>query len=263
MLGTSVAAALALAACTSSSADGPGVRLPPEGARFDYQLGGAYPPPPGVTVVVRDVGEDRPEDGYAVCYVNAFQTQPGEDGADDLVLRTGGEVVTDPAWPDEAVLDLTSTDARRRVVERATRLVDACAARGYDAVELDNLDVASRSRGAFALAEATAVATDVVAHAHALGLAVAQKNTPELGAAGRDDVGFDLAIAEQCDRWEECAAYTDVYDVVLDVEYAHDLRGTADEVCTRATESADGATTIVRDLDLVPAGEPGHVLRTC
>lgn len=236
---------------------------PPAGVAFDYQLGGAYPPPDGVGVVVRDVTADPPDDGYAICYVNAFQTQPGEQGAGDLVLRADGEPVVDPGWPDEAVLDLTSAAARSRVVERATALVDACAEAGYDAVELDNLDVASRSGGAFTLDDAVAVATEVVAHAHGRGLAAAQKNTPELGAAGPDDVGFDLAIAEQCDRYDECDAYTDAYDVVLDVEYAHDLRGTPDEVCARAGSRDGGLATVVRDLDLVPAGEPGHVLRLC
>ncbi|WP_199422998.1 endo alpha-1,4 polygalactosaminidase [Actinotalea solisilvae] len=259
-LAAGLATVLALGACGPVPESSGTVTLPQAGATFDYQLGGAYPPPAGVAVVVRDSSADPPDDGYAICYVNAFQTQPGERGVDDLVLREEGAPVTDPAWPDEAVLDLTTADARRRVVARARTLVEACAGRGYDAVELDNLDVATRSRGAFTLAEATAVATDVVAHAHALGLAAARKNTPELGAGGRDDVGFDLAIAEQCDRWDECAAYTDVYDVVLDVEYAHDLRGTADDVCARAV---DGPTTIVRDLDLVPAGGPGYVLVTC
>ena len=47
-----------LAACgsssrtaTSSPASTDGLRLPPRHAGFDYQIGGAYPPPPGVRVV--------------------------------------------------------------------------------------------------------------------------------------------------------------------------------------------------------------------
>ena len=44
------------------------VALPPVNARFDYQIGGAYPLPAGVTVVSRD-WRDAPAGDYAVCYV--------------------------------------------------------------------------------------------------------------------------------------------------------------------------------------------------
>jgi len=41
------------------------------------------------------------------------------------------------------------------------------------------------------------------------GLAIAQKNTAELGATGR--AGFDLAIAEECYANRECGEYTRPY----------------------------------------------------
>jgi len=44
------------------------VALPPVNAGFDYQIGGAYPLPAGVTVVSRD-WRDAPAGDYAVCYV--------------------------------------------------------------------------------------------------------------------------------------------------------------------------------------------------
>ncbi|MEU3955806.1 endo alpha-1,4 polygalactosaminidase, partial [Streptomyces achromogenes] len=74
----------ALAGCASGDRDEDGsgrpaaVRLPPKGAGFDYQIGGAYPPPKGVRVVSRD-RSDSPAPGlYNICYVNAFQAQPAE-----------------------------------------------------------------------------------------------------------------------------------------------------------------------------------------
>ena len=54
MLVALIGTALLLAGC---SADGVG--LPPGGSRFDYQLGGGYPPAAGVELVVRD-REDVP-----------------------------------------------------------------------------------------------------------------------------------------------------------------------------------------------------------
>ena len=51
------------------------VTPPPVHARVDYQLGGGYPPPAGVTVVTRDMTERPARGTYGICYVNAFQTQ--------------------------------------------------------------------------------------------------------------------------------------------------------------------------------------------
>ncbi|WP_344980056.1 hypothetical protein [Streptosporangium fragile] len=57
-----VVAALAAALVTSlyappSTASAAAVTLPPAHAGFDYQIGGAYPPPTGVRVVSRDRGD--------------------------------------------------------------------------------------------------------------------------------------------------------------------------------------------------------------
>src|SRR4051794_3285424 len=78
------------------------VTPPPSGADVDYQLGGVRPVPARVGIVVRD-REARPVPGrYNVCYVNGFQTQPGERpvwrGHADLVLRDHGRPVVDEAW---------------------------------------------------------------------------------------------------------------------------------------------------------------------
>ena len=75
------------------SAEAAGFALPPANGGYDSQLGGAYPPAAGVTVVSRD-REEAPAAGlYSICYVNAFQTQAHEAGwwkqnHDRLLLRT-------------------------------------------------------------------------------------------------------------------------------------------------------------------------------
>ena len=240
--------------------------LPPAGARFDYQLGGSYPPPAGADVVVRDSTEAPPATGYAVCYVNGFQTQPDERAwwlaeHPDLVLQDSGGPVADPAWPDEALLDTSTAPKRERIAAVLSDVVVACADAGYDAVELDNLDSFTRSAGRLDEAGALDLAARLVAVAHARGLAVAQKNTAELGTRGRDVAGFDLVVAEECQRWDECAAYTDVYGTaVLDIEYADDLRGSLEQVCA---DPQTPVSTILRDRDLVPAGNPAYVYQHC
>jgi hypothetical protein len=252
-------------ASPSGAATADGVVLPPAGARFDYQLGGASPVPDGATVVARDSTDEPAAGAYGICYVNGFQTQPGVEWPDELLVQDAdGEPLVDPGWPDEHLFDLSTETTRRAVAERQAATIDGCAASGQQAVEFDNLDSWTRSDGAFDEDDAVAFASLLVARAHAAGLATAQKNTAELGTRGRDEVGYDFAVTEECDRYDECDAFTDVYGaLVFDVEYTDDLRGTVEQVCARVTELDPAPSTIVRDRDLVPADDPAHAYTAC
>jgi hypothetical protein len=100
-----------------------------------------------------------------------------------------------------------------------------------------------------------------VARAHADGLAAGQKNTVELGSRGRDEIGFDFAVAEECYRYDECAGYTKVYGArVIDIEYTDDLRGTFAQACAAASTPA---MTILRDVDLVTPASKQYAYRRC
>src|SRR3954451_16443 len=61
---------------TSAAQANSALRLPDPHAGFDYQLGGGYTPPPGVSIVGRDRTDKPAGAGYDICYVNGFQTQP-------------------------------------------------------------------------------------------------------------------------------------------------------------------------------------------
>ncbi|GIG34841.1 endo alpha-1,4 polygalactosaminidase [Cellulomonas pakistanensis] len=237
---------------------------PPEGAVVDYQLGGGYPPADGVGGVVRDV-TDEPEPGlWSACYVNGFQTQPGDRDrwlADhpDLVLRDdGGDPVVDEGWPDELLLDTSTPGNRSALAEIVGEQVRACAERGFDAVELDNLDSWTRSGGRLDEDGALDLAARLVAVAHDAGLAAGQKNTPQLGTRGRDEAGYDFAVAEECAQYDECAAYTEVYGAaVLDVEY------TDEGFAAACADPARPASTVLRDRDLSLPGEAAYVYAAC
>jgi hypothetical protein len=265
-----VAAMLTVTGCAGE--DGPGdsgptnpgagtpataVTLPPEGTGFDYQLGGAYSPPEGTGIVVRD-STAEPEPGiYSVCDVNGFQTQPGEEEEwDDLVLVVDGEAVVDPDWPDEVLLDSGSETQRQEIAERLAPVITGCAEAGFDAVEFDNLDSYTRSRGALTLEDNLELARLLGDEARNLGLAVAQKNTPEAGAQSADL--FDFAITEDCGAFDECDAYSDAYAVVLDIEYA-----TGEEFADLCAAGAVPATAIRRDLGLVAASAEGYEFERC
>ncbi|MEU3556955.1 endo alpha-1,4 polygalactosaminidase [Streptomyces fragilis] len=258
----------AAAGCTTAADDtgrntAPGkTALPRAGVDFDYQLGGPYTPPDTVGAVVRDRTE-RPVPGlYNVCYVNAFQAQPDALGwwrkhHPELLLRDAdGEPVVDRDW-DEVLLDTSTADGRRRLAEIVGGWVDGCAAAGYQAVEPDNLDSYERSDGLLTAADNLAFAELVARRAHSAGLAVAQKNTVALAPEARE-LGFDFAVAEECGQYDECGAYADAYDDrVLVVEYRPSGFAAACE------EWGGRLSVVLRDLDLVPAGEDGYVRRTC
>ncbi|WP_235038022.1 endo alpha-1,4 polygalactosaminidase [Microbacterium sp. 18062] len=248
---------------TQAPADAPRVVLPPSGALPDYQLGGAYDPDPRAGIVVRDRTERPVPDVYSICYVNGFQTQPGErdDWPDDLVLRRDGADVVDPEWPDEALLDTGTDAARAAIAQRVGGWIQGCAQAGFDGVEFDNLDSYTRSEGALSLEDNLELARLLVQVAHTEGLAAAQKNAAEDAARLHRDAGFDVAIAEECAAYEECPAYTQVYgEQVVAIEYTDNERRPFEAVCA---DDATPRSVVLRDRDLVTPADEDYVLEWC
>ncbi|MFE3030674.1 endo alpha-1,4 polygalactosaminidase [Streptomyces canus] len=243
----------------TSSASPVSVTLPPRHVPWDYQIGGAYPPAAGVRVVSRSY-DDAPAAGlYNICNINAFQVESDEerDWDADLLLRGGdGKKVRDTDW-DETVLDIRTAAKRERIAARLDTWIDTCAAKGYQAVEPDNYDSFTRFPSYLEAAQAEALMKRLVAHAHAKGLAVAQKNTAEL-VSDRASLGLDFAIVEECAEYDECGTFADAFDGhVLVVEYTK--KGLA-----RACATWSSTLGVVRrDADVVPEGADGFLRETC
>ncbi|MEU9890876.1 endo alpha-1,4 polygalactosaminidase [Sphaerisporangium sp. NPDC051011] len=254
-----LAAALLAPLLATPAASAATVTLPPAHAGFDYQIGGAYTPPAGVTVVSRDRTASPAAGLYNICYVNAFQVQPGEQGTwdSDLLLRdANGNVVIDPGW-GEALLDLRTDAKRQRIAAKVNGWIDGCKSKGFQAVEPDNYDSYSRSKNLLTTANAQAYIKLLSAHAHGQGLAIAQKNTVEL-AGSRVANGLDFAVAEECGYYKECGDYTSAFgNNVIVIEY--NATG-----LSRACSGWGSTLSIVRrDLDVSPIGSGGYVRRTC
>lgn len=276
---------LTLTACQSTSAAGEAtasdgdrgsasvevtdVTLPPVSGRFDYQLGAAYELDGGLDVVVRDATAE-PAGAYDVCYVNGFQTQPGQadlwlDGNEDLLLHdAAGELVVDPDWPDEYVLDPSTPERRDRILGILGPVLTGCADAGFDAVEIDNLDTWTRftdpDTGLIEQADALALAGSYVDLAHEAGLAIGQKNAAEATTEGRG-LGFDFAVTEECAAYDECGAYTGVYgEHVLQIEYTDNLPDGFDAVCADPDRAP---LTVLRDRDLVGPEDAAYVYEQC
>lgn len=236
---------------------------PPANASFDYQIGGAYQPPAGVTVVSRDRGASPAAGLYNICYINAFQAQPEEaswwkaNHPDLLLHDASGQLVVDSGW-NEILLDI-STDAKRTALMGIVGgWVDGCASKGFLGVEPDNLDSWTRSKGLLTQPEAIAYAKLLVAYAHGKNLAVAQKNTLELGSAGTTQIGFDFAIAEQCADYDECQGYTATYgNHVIVIEYSQSQ-------FTKACNAYGSTLSIVlRDVDVTTPGSGSYAFKSC
>ena len=250
--------------------------LPPANGKFDYQIGGDYPLPPGVGVVSRDwFAGSAPAGAYGICYVNAFQTQANEpdvnrpDEKDNwpphLVLTALGD---DPNWDGEYLIDLSTAEKRTAAAAWVQPMTQACAEKGFQAVEFDNLDSWTRFQDSpvaaqppFGRAEAVAYAALLVADAHALGLAAAQKNTAELSVAeARTQIGFDFAIAEECGRWKECGRYRANYgNLVYVIEYRKkDFKRDCQNKKLRRNLSI-----VLRDINVTQPGSGTYKYRAC
>jgi hypothetical protein len=257
------AGAVVVAACGAGDPPGTAVRLPPAGTELDYQLGTAYGFPSATAgIVVRDRTAEPDAGQYSICYLNAFQTQPGEAAAwieehPELVLRDGsGTLVVDPEWPDEMILDIGTGANRSALAAIVGGWIDGCAADGFDAVEIDNLDTSARFPGLVDSDDAIAYAALLTGRAHTVGLAIGQKNAAEL-VPERARTGFDFAVVEQCNEFDECDAFVDGYgEHVLVIEY--DERA-FEAGCERYPE----LSIVLRDLDLVGPDDPAYVRRTC
>lgn len=242
------------------------VALPPTGGQYDSQLGGAYTPPKGTSIVSRDRSAEPAPGLYNICYVNAFQTQPNEndfwlDKHPDLILRDkAGKPVEDANWPGEYLLDTSAAAKRTALANIVGPWISQCGKDGFQAIEADNLDSYSRSQDLLSVEDNMAFATILVGIAHGQGLAFGQKNGVDL--LDRPDLPpFDFAITESCQVYDECDAYAARYGAqVFEIEYTD-----TDPKVFKAACAAHGGQfpIILRDRNLQSPSETGYTYKSC
>jgi hypothetical protein len=251
-----------VAGCADTSKVRLPVVPPPANGGFDYQLGGGYVPADDVVVLSRDRTDEPDPDRYNICYVNGFQTQPDE--ADlwlgehpGLLLRdANGSPFVDPEFPDEYILDTTSADSRRQLTRIVGAWIDGCAAAGFQAVEIDNLDTFSRFSDELDEDAAVEYVRSLADRAHAAGLAIGQKNSAEL-LGRRSETRLDFAVVEQCNEFDECGEFTDVYGGhVYVIEYDQSAFETG---CTEFPT----LSIVLRDVEVSTPGSPTYLREAC
>ncbi|MCD9197107.1 endo alpha-1,4 polygalactosaminidase [Aeromicrobium wangtongii] len=240
------------------------ITLPPTAGVADYQLGGAYPPAANVQIVTRDRSAAPAPGRYSICYVNSFQTQPGtlrwwKKKHPSLLLRDAkGRLVRDPGWRDEVLLDIRTAKKRAALGAINRAWFAQCARKGYRAIEPDNLDSWTRSKGRLKKTHAVSFAKRLVREAHGVNLAIAQKNAPQLS---RLRLGFDFAVAEECEVYRECGTYRRYYGTrLIEIEYTDNGRSAFRQACAARGGSA---SILLRDRGVVRPSSRRYVFEAC
>lgn len=199
------------------------------------------------------------------------------------------DVIVDANW-DEVVFDLRTAAKRTALFDIQKPWLQKCANDGFKAVEPDNLDTYTRStdksgQQMMLFEHNAAFLKLVIPYVHSLGLAIAQKNVntefvdwkAATGKDGRNFVdsvtpaqGFDFAIAEGCESFNECDEYTAVYgNLVYEIEYTDDnanrtVGATTKTVFQWACYSRGASISVIlRDRGVSPAGTNTYRYEYC
>jgi hypothetical protein len=152
---------------------------------------------------------------HVICYVDVGSWEPDRADAGKFPASVRGNKMD--GW-DENWLDIRQIGVLEPLM--AARF-DTCKAKGFDAIEPDNVDGYANSTG-FSLTAADQLAYNrtIAQLAHQRGLGVALKN--DLDQTGALVSSFDFAINEQCAEYSECSAlspFVSAGKAVLQVEY--------------------------------------------
>ena len=215
----------------------------------------------GASSTAADVAAIHAAGAIAVCYVDVGTLEPGRpDFAQFPSSVVGGPV---QGWPGENWLLVTAANQSLLLTLMQARFVNWCQAKGFDAIEPDNLDAWTNIK--------TVTETDNVAYdlaigklAHALPLSIGLKNVmvdldPSQYASFL--ATFDWALNEQCFEYTECDAYTAAGSFLPAGRAVFDVEYNVSPDCTQAdTDEMNAQKT---DLDLVGATTSGYLYTPC
>lgn len=229
------------------------VWLPEVGSTWQWQLSGTFDASIEAQVYDLDlfdtpsstVEELHDRGAYVICYVSVGSWEDWRPDAGDFPEEVIGRKYS--GWPGERWLDIRRIDLLAPIME--TRL-DLCAAKGFDAVEPDNVDGYDVATG-FPLSEVDQLAynTWLANAAHQRGLAIALKNDPEQVLELLPY--FDFAITEDCFDQEWCGEMSPFIEQgkpVFAAEYT-DTGAKLDEICPQAEDLQFSVLLKRRDLD--------------
>jgi hypothetical protein len=217
------------------------IAVPQPGSAWQYQLSGILDleidadvfDVDGFETKALQVAELHDLGRYAICYISAGAWERWRPDALDFPKRLLGKT---NGWPGERWLDIR----KLRVLKPILRdRMDMCEAKGFDAVEFDNVD-GFRNRTGWPLRGKHQLRFNrfLAVAAHARGLAAGLKNDLSQIDILVDD--FDFAVNEQCWQYRECGRlrpFTEAGKAVLNVEY----RLPRSEFCDKSSDRGFGS----------------------
>jgi hypothetical protein len=180
-----------------------------------------------------------------VCYISVGSWEDWRPDAEDFPEEVIGRDYE--GWPGERWLDIRRIDLLAPILRAR---LDLCAAKGFDGVEPDNVEVVGNDTGfPITYQEQLAYALWLSGEAHSRGLAIGLKNAPEMAA---DLAGvFDFAVTEDCFDYGWCgqmAPFLQSGKPVFAIEYT-DTEVDFDAACRQAKQLGMSMLLKNRDLD--------------
>jgi endo-alpha-1,4-polygalactosaminidase (GH114 family) len=185
---------------------------PGPGVRFDVQFDEPFALSRPTDVLELDLFDSSPDDiarlkadgVRLVCYINMGAWENWRNDADKFPPQVIGKVYD--GWPGERWLDIRAVEVLAPLL--LARL-DLCRAKGFDAVEPDNINGHDNPTG-FAITRAQQVRFNLwlAEQAHRRGLSIALKNAPDLLPELANV--YDWALTEDCFSEGWCADFAPV-----------------------------------------------------
>ncbi|MCP4225614.1 MAG: endo alpha-1,4 polygalactosaminidase, partial [Actinomycetia bacterium] len=131
-----------------------------------------------------------------ICYISAGSWEDWRPDASDFPASVKGN---NNGWPGEKWLDIRDLDVLGPIMEAR---LDMCVAKGFDAVEPDNIDGYTNNTG-FPLSAQDQLGYNrfLADAAHARGLSIGLKN--DLDQVVALEPWFEFAVNEQCFQYNE------------------------------------------------------------
>lgn len=175
-----------------------------------------------------------------ICYINAGAWENWR--SDKMKFPTSMRGRKLDGWPAERWLDVRK---RAILMPIMTARMKTCKAKGFDAVDPDNMD-GYQSKTGFAITRKAELAylKALARAAHRMGLSIGLKNG--LGMIRSAQPMVDFAVNEQCLQFHECSAYRPFVrakKAIFHIEY----RGTIASICAH---TPTGFSTVRKHLRL-------------
>ncbi len=180
-----------------------------------------------------------------ICYISVGSWEDWRPDAEQFPAEVLGKDYE--GWPGEKWLDIRQIEQLAPIMRAR---LDLCAAKGFDGVEPDNMDIYTNDTGLpLTYEDQLKYARWMAEEAHARGLAIGQKNASDMTA---DLVNlFDFAITEDYFYYEEAEImlpYIQAGKPVFAAEYT-DLPGDFAAFCRQAKTLGFSLILKNRDLD--------------